>query len=227
VVCPETQPIGHRRRPHGQAGAQRRQRGGGERDDAIFAAFPLLNPQGVLLLIHIPQAAPGDFAATEAAPQHHSTQGTIHRVGDPGTQGADLVLGAGRGQRTAPPQARAGFDGIARETLRFHHEIVKKMLEGIEATVDRGGRELRLALPLDERRDVAPGYHPRGFGERRKDQAQIPAIMLDRVRRIGAGVQRHRTVLEGGGCHASLPLRACRGVICAMACSYCCVLVVS
>src|SRR5262249_16037671 len=140
---------------------------------------------------------------------------------------ADLVLGKMLGQRTAPPQEMTRFDRIAREALLFHHEIVKKMLKGIEEPVDRGGRELRLALPLVERLDVPPGDRPRGFGERRKKQAQIPARILDRVGRIVAGVEIHPEVLDGGGFHAYLPLRACRWVICAMACSYCCFLVVS
>ena len=50
LLIPEHQPVGHHPRPQGQAGVEGGQRVGCEIDDTIFAAFPLLNPEGLLLL---------------------------------------------------------------------------------------------------------------------------------------------------------------------------------
>src|SRR6266446_5630116 len=114
-----------------------------------------------------------------------------------------------------PPLVR-----IAREALLLHDEIFEEMLERIEPSVERGSGQLRLALLLDEGLDVPPGHRLRGFVQRGKRQAQIAAIILDGMWRIVPGVQIHPKVVNGGGFHAYLPLRACRCVICAMACSY-------
>jgi hypothetical protein len=100
------------------------------------------------------------------------------------------------------------------------------MLERIEPSVDRGGGQLRLALLLDEGLDVPPGHRLGGFVEWRKKQAHIAAIMLDGVGRIVPGMQIDPKLVHGGRFHPYLPLRACRCVICAMACSYWCFLVV-
>src|SRR5439155_12548387 len=151
----------------------------------------------------------------------------VHGMRDLGKEGADLVLRKVLRQWAAPPEEMGRLDRIDGEGLLLHHEVFKEMFEGIQPPVDRGRGELRLALLLDERLDVPPGHGTGRFVERRKKQAEIPAIILDGVRRIVPGVQIPTEVGDSGGFHAYLPLRACRWVICAMACSYWCFLVVS
>src|SRR5215831_1201988 len=151
----------------------------------------------------------------------------IHRVRDLGKQGADLVLCERLGQRAPPTQEMTWFDRIAREAAVLHHQILKKMFEGVEPPVNGGDGELRLALLLDERLDVPPRHPPGFLGERRKKQAQIPAIVFNGMRRVVPQAQVRTELRNRVECHRYLPLIACRWAILAIAVSYWCFFVVS
>ena len=102
----------------------------------------------------------------------------------------------------------AGLDGIGRQRLTLHHQIVEKVFEGMEPAVDRGGGQLGLVLLLTEVLNVTPGHRLQGLLERREKQAQIPPIILDRVRRIVPRVQiRRRASPQGVPCGLPLLLR--------------------
>src|SRR5207302_1233953 len=151
----------------------------------------------------------------------------IQRVRNLGKQGADLVLRQLLRQRATLPQEMAGLDGIGRQRLTLHHQIVEKVFEGMEPAVDRGGGQLGLVLLLNEVLNVTPGHRPQGLMERREKQAQIPSIILNRVRRIVPRVQIRTEELHLKGFHTYLPLVACRWAIFVIACSYWCRLVAS
>ena len=177
--------------------------------------------------VNIPQPEAGDFTDAQATAQHEQRQGMIHRVRDVGEEGADVVLRERLGQRAPPTQEMTRFDRIAREAVILHHEVFKEMFEGIQPPVDRGRGELRLALLLDERLDVPPGHGTGRFVERRKKQAQIPAIILNGMRRIVPPTQVRTELRDRDAFHRYLPLTACRWAIFAIAVSYWCFLVVS
>src|SRR5215813_11597041 len=99
-------------------------------------------------------------------------------------------------------------------------QIVEKVFEGMEPAVDRGGGQLGLVLLLNEVLNVTPGHRPQGLLERREKQAQIPPIILNRVRRIVPRVQIRTEELHLKGFHAYLPLAVCRWAIFVIACSY-------
>src|SRR5262249_31704748 len=107
------------------------------------------------------------------------------------------------------------------------HEILKKVFERLEPSVDRGRREVGLVLLLDEVLNVLPGHRRQYLVEWREKQAQIPSIILDRVRRIVPRVQIRTEELHLKGFHAYLPLAVCRWAIFVIACSYWCFLVAS
>jgi len=113
----------------------------------------------------------------------------IHRVRDLGKQRSDLCLRQLLRERAALPQEMAWLDRIGRQRLSLHHEVLKKVFDGMEPSVDGGRGELGLVLLLDEVLKVTPGHRTQGLGERRKKQAEIPPIILDGVRRIVARTQ--------------------------------------
>jgi hypothetical protein len=187
----------------------------------------LVNPQRLLLPVEVTGAEARDFAHAQTAAQHQEIQSMIQRVRDLGKQEADLVLRQLLRQRMALPQEMAGLDGIGHQHLTLHHQIVEKVFEGMESTVDRRSGQLGLVLLLNEMLNVTPGHCPQDFLERRKKQAQIPSIILDRVRRIVPRAQIRTEELHLKGFHAYLPLPVCRWVIFVIACSYWCRLVAS
>jgi hypothetical protein len=99
------------------------------------------------------------------------------------------------------------------------------MLEGIEPPVNGGRRQLRLALLLDKGRDVPPRDRTEGFVKRREKQTQIPAIILDGMRRIVPQPQVRTELIDGAEFLSYLPLTACCWAIFAIAVSYWCFLV--
>jgi hypothetical protein len=121
----------------------------------------------------------------------------------------------------------ARLDRIDRQHLPLHHEIVKKVFEGIEPSVDGRRGQLGRVLLLDEVFKVAPGHRTQCLGERREKPAQIPPIILDGVRRIVARVQVRTEEIYFYRFHVYLPLVACRWAIFVIACSYWCRLVAS
>src|SRR5262249_5513340 len=155
------------------------------------------------------------------------SEGVVHRMGDLGKEGLDLVLREVFGERSSTPEEMGRLDWIDRQGVALHHEILKKVFDRMQTAVDRRRSEVDLALLLDEGVDIAPGHCTGVLGERREKQAQVPAIILDGVGRIVPPVEVRTEVVNGSGVHAYLPPRACRWVICAMACSYWCFLVVS
>lgn len=140
---------------------------------------------------------------------------------------AARVLGEVCGPWAASPQDMARLDQIDRQALRLPHERRKKMCEGMEPAVERGCGQVGLGLLLEESLDIAPGDRPGVLGARRAQQAQLPAIMLERVGRRVPPVPRRTAVAAGRRFHTDLPLRACRGVLGAMACAYGCFWVVA
>jgi len=112
LLIPEHQPTGYGPRPCGQAGAEGRQRGGGDIDDTILAAFPLFNPSGLLLPVNVTQCEVSDFAHASATAQHQQTQGMIHGVHNLGKERADLLLRELLRQRATSPQEMGRLDRI-------------------------------------------------------------------------------------------------------------------
>ena len=108
--------------------------------NTIFPSFALVNPYGLLGPVNIVQAEAGDFTDAQATAQHQQRQGMIHGMRDLGEEGADVVLRERLGQRATPAQEMTGFDRVAREAVVLHHEVLKKMFEGIEPPVNRGWR---------------------------------------------------------------------------------------
>jgi len=135
----------------------------------------------------------------------------IQRVRDLGKQEANLVLRQLLRQRTALPQEMTRLDGIGHQRLTLHHQIVEKVFEGMEPAVDRGSGQLGLVLLLNEMLNVTPGHRPQGLLERCEKQAQIPAIILDRVRRIVPRAQIRTEELHLKGFHAYLPCQSAAG----------------
>jgi hypothetical protein len=151
----------------------------------------------------------------------------IHRVRDLGKQRSDLVLRQLLRERSALPQEMARLDRIDRQPLPLHHEILKKVFEGMEPSVDGRRGQLGLVLLLDEVLKVTPGHRTQCLVERREKPAQIPPIILDGVRRIVARAQVRTEEMYFYRFHVYLPLVACRWVIFVIACSYWCRLVAS
>jgi hypothetical protein len=121
----------------------------------------------------------GDFTDAQATAQHEQRQGIIHGMRDLGEEGTNVVLRERLGQRATSAQEMTGFDRVAREAVFLHHEVLKKMFEGMEPPVNRRWGEVRLALLLDKALDVPPGHRTGRFVERRKKQTEIAAIILD------------------------------------------------
>src|SRR5438128_523403 len=113
----------------------------------------------------------------------------IHRVRDLGKQRSDLCLRQLLRERSALPQEMAWLDWIGRQRLSLHHEVLKKVFDGMEPSVDRGRSQVGLVLLLNEVLKVTPGHRTQCLGERREKQAEIPPIILDGVRRIVARMQ--------------------------------------
>src|SRR5215475_427583 len=146
----------------------------------------------------------------------------IHRMPDVREQGLHLRMGELLGQGPPAPQEMTRLDGVVREGLTLRHEVVKKVFEGIESPIDGGRRQLRLVLGGNERLDIAPGHGCGDFVAHGKEQAQIPAIIFDCVRRIVAGRQIGTKSSNCRDVHPYLPCTACRWVTWAIAWSYWC-----
>lgn len=227
LLMPAHQPAGHDRGPCRQAETEGCQHGGGARDAAILPPCPVVNPEGLLRPIPVTESAARALADAQAAAPHQHTQGMIQRVHHRRQERADLVLRALRRQRATPPQDMARLDGIDRQGVVLTHERVKKVCEGLPPPGDRGRGQLGGVLVVEDGLNIPPRHLARFLGARRAKHAQIPAIMLDRVGRIGPRAPRRTAVADGNRFQASLPLRACRCVLCALACAYWCCLEVS
>jgi hypothetical protein len=111
----------------------------------------------------------------------------------------------------------ARLDWVDRQRPALPHQRLKAVFEGIEPPVDRRGGKLGLGLLLDERINVTPGHLPQLLGKWREKAPQIPAIILDGMRRIVARAQMQTEVVDGNWFHAELPRTACCGTMYAMA----------
>ena len=101
---------------------------------------------------------------------------------DLGKEPLHLLAREGFGQRTPAPDKVAGFDRVP------HHELLvqaigEKMLQRIEPSVDRRPGAAVVMLVLHKLIDVAKGDLGEGDSHLPEEQAQIPRITRDGMRR--------------------------------------------
>ena len=151
----------------------------------------------------------------------------IHGMRDLGEEGPDVLLRERLGQRATSAQEMTGFHGVAREAVVLHHEVLKKMFEGIEPPINRRWGEVRLALLPDKARNIPPGHRTGRFVEGRKKQPEIAAIIVDGMWGIVPHTQGRTELCHRVVSHRYLPLTACCWAIFAIAVSSWCFFVVS
>jgi hypothetical protein len=71
-----------------------------------------------------------------------------------------------------------GLDWLAPKRLPFRGEVLKEMLYGIEASIDRRGSAVGRTLVLNKVGHVTPRDRTRVLGDRREKQAEIPPIVV-------------------------------------------------
>src|ERR1700752_206137 len=104
-------------------------------DAPILAPFALHDMQGLLLPVKMVELELRRLRDAQPAAAHHQQQGPIHRMVDAGEESLDLRSGEGFGQGPPTSDEITGIYGIAPDKLLVETHV-KKMLQGIEPTVD-------------------------------------------------------------------------------------------
>jgi hypothetical protein len=125
-------------------------------DAPIFAPFALHDMQGLLLPVNMVELELRRLRDAQPAAEHHQKQGPIHRMVDSGEEPLDLFSGQGFGQGPPTSDEMTGLDGIALDELLIETHV-KKMLQGIEPSVDGRPRSAVLMLVLHKLVDFAKG----------------------------------------------------------------------
>src|SRR5499427_1793456 len=152
---------------------------------------------GLLLPIDLLQFEVGHLGDPKSTAEDHEKQRAVHWMSDLGKEPLDLLAGEGFGQGAPTPDKVTGLHGIPSYQLLLYAKG-KKVLQRIQAPVDRRPRPAGVMLAFHKLVDLAKGDLSQGHGDLGKEQAQIEGITRDGMRRELPALQVRSKPVDGG-----------------------------